>query len=96
MILEDRQLYNSAYLFKQVLKESERQVELHGIGKKYIHSWLAILAEEFGELSKAINNYTEGRKINYSEIEQEAIEVATVALKIAESIRHFKIQESVS
>ena len=66
----------------KLLNEDQRQHIKWGIQQHDPYRWLAILVEEVGELAQAIlkaefeNDITE-------KIEKEAIQVATLALKIA-------------
>lgn len=66
-----------------VEEENRRQVEKWGIQDRSAFEWLCYLSEEFGELSAAIaeNHYRRG---SLEDVVQEAIHVATLALKIAE------------
>lgn len=66
--------------------ESARQIGKWGIQDRHPFEWLAYLSEEFGEVSKAINEavYRNGPA---SDVVNEAIQVATLALKIAEMYR---------
>jgi len=58
-------------------------VECLGIQNRTPFEWLAYLTEEVGELGKAISeaHYRNG---HWAEVKREAIQVATLALKIAE------------
>jgi NTP pyrophosphatase (non-canonical NTP hydrolase) len=91
-------------LFDLVLSESRSQIKKWGIQDHSLAEWHLILAEEYGELSKAILElqfYQDSRQnlngtsdiINLTqrtknevkkEVKKEAIQVATLALKIAE------------
>ena len=79
--LTDTGLENTEY---HVLIESEdlRQLTKWGDQTHDMFRWLAILVEEVGELSEAMLNkaYWQG---SYRSIEEEAAQVATVAIKIA-------------
>lgn len=70
--------------------ESARQIGKWGIQDRHPFEWLAYLSEEFGEVSKAINEavYRNGPA---SDVVNEAIQVATLALKIAEMYRAISI-----
>ena len=74
-------------LWELVLAENERQIEKWGIQDHQILEWMLILGEEVGELNKAVleqwilsGDWRERRK----QTVKEAIQVATLALKIAE------------
>jgi hypothetical protein len=66
-----------------VMAENKAQLDKWGIQNHEICEWLAITAEEFGELSKAIVEYRFGLGLP-KEIVKEAIQTATLCLKIAE------------
>ena len=72
-----------------IIKEDLRQIEKWGIQEVSPFEWLAYLAEEVGELAKAIIEfvYWETDKKNISE---EAIQIATLALKISKMAEEFK------
>lgn len=73
--LEDLGLSEEA--LGMVVAEDERQLEIWGRQTHKTYKWLAILSEEFGELSNAI------LRGSLKDIIREATHVATVALKIA-------------
>jgi len=83
--MKDLDLQNPI-LFDLVRLESARQVGKWGVQDRHPFEWLAYLAEEFGEVSKAINEavYRQGPA---SDVVTEAVQVATLALKIAEMYR---------
>ena len=66
-----------------IISESDRQIKKWGIQDRHPFEWLAYTTEELGELSKAIseNHYRDGLA---SKVIGEAVQVATLALKIAE------------
>lgn len=66
-----------------VLQEHERQILKWGIQKRSIFEWNTYLTEELGELAKAISEFTY-RNGPAENIVKEGIQVATLALKIAE------------
>ena len=65
-----------------LLGEDGRQVDKWGIQVHSPFEWLTYTAEELGELAKAISEHVY-REAPCSEIFKEAIQVATLALKIA-------------
>lgn len=77
-------------LLDLVRLESARQIGKWGIQDRHPFEWLAYLSEEFGEVSKAINEavYRNGPA---SDVVNEAIQVATLALKIAEMHRAISV-----
>jgi NTP pyrophosphatase (non-canonical NTP hydrolase) len=81
-LYKDRELKKLNWVV-DIHDENNKQIGKWGIQEKTIFEWLAYLTEEVGELSKAISEhyYRIGRK---EEIKGEAIQVATLALKIAE------------
>ncbi len=74
---------NIEILKKAVLKENERQLEKWGVQNVSPFEWMTYLVEEVGELAEAISE-AEYRKGTFDDIYKEAIQVATLALKIAE------------
>jgi NTP pyrophosphatase (non-canonical NTP hydrolase) len=81
--LIDQNLQSIDYLINLVMLENLRQREKWGVQERTPFEWLAYLTEEVGELAKAISekNYRDGCIAN---IIDEAIQVATLSLKIAE------------
>lgn len=70
-------------IFEMVQEENRRQVEKWGIQDRSAFEWLCFLSEEHGELAEAIaENYY--RRGSLEDVVKEAIQVATLALKIAE------------
>ena len=80
---KDHKLKTIKVLRAAVLRENSRQLEKWGIQWREGFEWLAYLTEEVGELAEAIteNRYRAGTR---EAIRKEAIQVATLALKIAE------------
>lgn len=90
----DRRLKRMMELVGMVQEESKRQIEKWGIQEHSLTKWFTILAEDVGSIAKAINNYEalpfcqqEKDYINLDKIVDEAIQVATLCLKIVEMIR---------
>ena len=79
----DLKLRYLSSLFLKVDAENTRQLDKWGIQTHTAFEWLAYTAEELGELAKAISEheYRQGIK---EQVIKEAIQVATLALKIAE------------
>jgi len=69
-----------------LLAEDKRQIEKWGYQEHSAPEWVTIIAEEFGELAHAISEYMH-REGKLSDIEKEAVQVATLSLKIAVIIR---------
>lgn len=63
-------------------QESFRQIEIWGVQQHTPFEWLTYTAEELGELAKAISEHVY-RGAEAVDISKEAIQVATLALKIA-------------
>ena len=79
----DLNLLYISWLIKKVEAESNHQIDKWGIQTHSAFKWLTILTEEVGSLAKAILEHEQqcGTK---EKVVSEAIQVATVALKIAE------------
>jgi NTP pyrophosphatase (non-canonical NTP hydrolase) len=86
-LYEDKRLKNLIGLMHQVEDESVRQIKKWGIQERTAFEWDTYLTEEVGSLAKAINEceYRDGPR---EKVVSEAIQVATLALKIAEMF-HF-------
>jgi len=82
-LLTDLQFKNLGTLFNKCVIEHENQINKWGIQTHTVFEWLAYATEELGELSNAISEYyyRDGKK---SDIVNEAIQTATLCLKIAE------------
>lgn len=85
IILKDLLLLSIDDLMLKILEENQRQIMKWGIQERTAAEWILYLTEEAGEVAKATCEwiYREG---NPKEIVKEAIQVATLALKIAEMI----------
>ena len=81
-------LFNNDTIAKKIKEESDRQIMKWGIQIHTLFEWLTYTTEELGELAEAISEY-EYRNGNLDNIEKEAIQVATLATKIA-SIANFE------
>lgn len=70
-------------IWELVLQENRRQLKKWGIQDRTPFEWLAYATEELGEMAKAISEwvYRDGPP---SEVVKEAIQAATLSLKIAE------------
>jgi len=84
--MKDCELISMNALCRDVMCEGERQVNKWGIQDRSSFEWMLYLTEEVGELAEAISEY-EYRKGDVRDIYKEAIQVATLALKIAEMSR---------
>jgi len=68
-----------------LFKESDDQLRKWGIQEHTVFEWLAFLTEEVGELAQSIAD-THFRDGDWMDARDEAIQVATLALKIAEGL----------
>ena len=80
---EDRCFKNIDWIVEQVEKENISQIQKWGIQIRSSFEWMTYTIEELGELAEAINEY-EYRGGLREKVVSEAIQVATLALKIAE------------
>lgn len=90
--MKDNELKKIDLLLAKVQQENVRQVNKWGIQDRSSFEWLTYLTEEVGELAEAISEY-EYRGKNTANICKEAIQVATLALKIAEMSRTIPYQK---
>jgi len=79
----DRGLEDDKWILANIQNENENQVEKWGIQCVTAFEWLTYTTEELGELAQAIKEY-EYRDGTAEQIVKEAIQLATLALKIAE------------
>ena len=84
MILRDKCI-TSINVKKWLMDENNRQIKKWGIQTLDAFKWLAFLMEEVGELSRAISEH-EWRGGTKEDIKKEAIQAATLAIKIAEMV----------
>lgn len=79
----DQGMETDDFLYRAVEQENERQLDKWGIQTRSPFEWITYLTEETGELAQAVseNIYRNGP---HEDIFKEAIQVATLALKIAE------------
>jgi len=84
-LYRDRAFAKWVTLENLVGEENRNQIKKWGFQNRTLFEWLAFLTEEVGELSQAIseNHYRDGIE---KSIKKEAIQVATLALKIAEMV----------
>lgn len=77
---------------RAVLDENEKQLEKWGVQDRTCFEWLAYLTEEVGEVANAMSEhyYRHGEA---GDVSNEAIQVATLALKIAEMYRHLPLKD---
>jgi len=82
---KDQLFKNKDKLFEDVFTEHRKQVSKWGIQTHTLFEWLNYTTEELGELAKAISEH-QYRKGTLEDIYKEAIQVATLSLKIAEMV----------
>ncbi|PAK49995.1 MazG-like family protein [Priestia megaterium] len=79
---------------RAVLAERISQNEKWGVQRHHMGAWLAILAEEFGEVSQAMQGplgLTSMKETDADDLYKELIQVAAVASAIAEQVKESKI-----
>jgi len=74
---------NNQDIYDMVSDENDRQLEKWGVQDHHPFTWLAFTLEELGELSEAISDHL-FREGTVEDVVMEAIQTATLALKIAE------------
>lgn len=90
--MKDGRLLSIERLVREVYEENERQVSKWGIQNHTLYQWFCILSEEIGELAKTINEFDDltnkgnARDLQLRNIRLEAIQGATLLLKIAEMV----------
>ena len=82
-MLKDRCFITLNHLMDMVEEENQRQIKKWGIQTHTPFEWLTYTMEELGEVAKAIAEY-EYRSGHKNQIIREAIQTATLSLKIAE------------
>jgi NTP pyrophosphatase (non-canonical NTP hydrolase) len=84
--MKDNLLKMMDVLAEDVMLENAKQLDKWGIQERTSFEWLTYLTEEVGELAEAISEYEYRGEVSTA-INKEAIQVATLALKIAEMSR---------
>ncbi|MBM4136950.1 MAG: hypothetical protein FJ241_08995 [Nitrospira sp.] len=79
----DRGLKNDKWIVKKIVDEKCNQLLKWGVQTHSSFEWLTYTAEELGSLAKAIGEY-EYRDGTKEKVVAEAVQVATLALTIAE------------
>jgi NTP pyrophosphatase (non-canonical NTP hydrolase) len=77
--------------------ERERQDQKWGLQRHSWGKWLGILGEEFGEVCQAINRINfpgDAKETDSDNLYEELIQVAAVAVAIAEQVREEKENDS--
>ena len=86
-LYKDKCLLYLTPLIEAVRREHERQVRKWGIQQRDAFEWLAYTIEELGELANAISDHMY-RQGPVERVIAEAIQVATLCLKIAEMFHY--------
>ena len=81
----DAELSGLPKMIVEIVDEGWRQVMKWGIQIHHPFAWLAFLTEELGELSQAVSEWLY-RGGDAEAVRAEAIQVATLALKVAEMV----------
>ena len=81
--MKDRCFILRSRLIQLILNENKHQLKKWGLQDHSIFEWLAYTTEELGELSNAISEH-HYRNGNKKDVIKEAIQTATLSLKIAE------------
>ena len=82
----DKKFASIEALTNMIKTENKRQIYKWGTQTHTLFEWLAFTTEELGSLSKAISEF-EYRHGDVNRVVAEAIQVATLSLKIAEMVR---------
>jgi len=80
---------NNPQLYNLIRDEHERQLAKWGVQDHSAFAWLAFTLEELGETSDAISEWSY-RGGSAEDVVKEAIQTATLALKIAEMFEAMK------
>lgn len=94
MELTDLGLQNDNWIIKKIANENVSQLTKWGIQTHSSFEWLTYTAEELGSLAKAIGDY-EYRDGTKEKVVSEAVQVATLALKIAEMFEKVEVTNDV-
>ena len=87
MKLTDQKLISLNELVSMVSIENGRQLDKWGIQTRTPFEWMTYITEEVGELAKAVSEeYYRDGKLNH--IIDEAIQLATLSLKLAEMYKY--------
>ena len=84
----------SERMFNEIDTENLNQLNKWGIQEHTLFEWLTYTMEELGELAQACSEYTY-RDGKLKQIRKEAIQVATLAVKIADMAHEKIVQKMV-
>lgn len=93
-LLTDQLFENYRDLIKDVWREHKYQVDKWGIQTHTPFEWLTYTTEELGELAMAISEHAY-RDGDIDGVINEAVQVATLSLKIAEMYQALKESQSI-
>ena len=85
--ITDMKLENLTDLLHLIEGENVYQLEKWGVQAKTPAEWMLYATEELGELAQAVGDFEYGRN-NKERIVHEAIQTATLVLKIAEMYKY--------
>jgi len=80
-------------LWGMMQDENHKQVEKFGIQDRSPFEWMAYITEEVGELAQAISEF-EYRNGTPGAVIKEAIQAATLCLKVAEMFKYISYQQA--
>jgi len=83
LVWKDKELVTLPKLVRLIKNEHLHQMAKWGVQIRTAEEWMLYLTEEVGELAEAVSEY-KYRKGEKKHIELEAIQVVTLALKVAE------------
>jgi NTP pyrophosphatase (non-canonical NTP hydrolase) len=75
----------SGWATTEIMRERARQDSKWGVQNHSVMEWHLILAEEFGEVGKALNEY-HFRKAPLKDVRDEVIQTAAVCIAMLESM----------
>ena len=90
---EDEMLIRLDELVAKIRREGDRQLIKWGVQCHTLPEWMLYLAEEAGEAAQAAGDHYHGREATADKLVQELIETATLALKIAEMMLPWTLEE---
>lgn len=85
-------LLENKHIFAEVYAENVRQLEKWGVQNHEPAEWLMFTTEELGELAEAIGDF-QYRGGLVESVVKEAIQTATLCLKIAEMFQNLLVTE---
>jgi NTP pyrophosphatase (non-canonical NTP hydrolase) len=91
----DLELKDRRILFEHIIEEHDKQIAKWGVQSATLAEWMLWATEEFGELAQAIGDATY-RGCSWKDAYKEAIQTATLILKIAEIIRNIPYMKNLT